>query len=787
MAVACPSGDTARPMQRAWMVTAVAAAVALLALATTAGGARSAASVACAPRAATPGYTASVQQAVASGRDLWGGRLLRAPGGPTYAAARRLIGPLTRGMQWQGRPLTSSGSYYVPLSFPFTSYGSTVFALHVADGSEIITRRIGGASLSFYVGSGSERYGSCSGRLRPARLAEGYLPVLQTLYTDANGVRYRQESFVGRAYGAYGARSVISFVRLVVDARDTKRGATVRVVPWRRLAHTAPDRLAVGKQTRLIVSDGAEFVDGVVRYRVPAGEQRTIYLEWLNAPSDARYVKATAATYDTARTAAVKFWQARLDTGATFDVPEAGVQNAERGILTQLIAFGWRYSIGNPYEELSYAESLDAAEVAAEYGYASVARSIIELSLDRMRLRPWRFTAFRAGHILATAATYYRLTHDRAFLRVETPALVGLVARVAARQVTTGAARGRLVPEPLSTDLEGHDVDSVSGQIEAVEGLLSLGRVWSSSGYPANGARARALALRIDAALRAAVARASVRLGDRSLFVPDQLTVPRQRPFDRITASRDGSYWNLVMPYAFASGWFPAHSRASRGILEYLLWHGARLLGVPRTYARTVYGDAPGSGLAQVYGLSSSRFLADNDQPDQIVLSLYGMLAAGMTANTFVSGEAVSVLPVNGALDRAMFMPPNSGSNASYLGTLREALLHERRDTAGAPAGLDLAFSTPRAWLADGQTIDVRDAPTSFGKVTYSLSRVHATIEGRLVLPSNARAHLRLRLPAGERLVRVLVGSTSVAADRAGTIDLGARHGVVEVRATIGS
>ena len=689
-------------------------------------------------------------------------------------------------MQWQGRPLTSSGSYYVPLSFPFTSYGSTVFALHVADGSEIVTRRVGGPSFSVYVGSGSERYGSCSARLRPAQLAEGYLPVLQTSYTDAKGVRYQQESFVGRAYGAYGARSVISFVRLVVDASGASSGATVRLAPWRRLTHSAPDRLALGGQTRLIVSDGAEFVDGVVRYRVPAGETQTIYLEWLNAPSDARYVHANAATYDTARATVVKFWQDRLDAGATFDVPEPAVQDAERGILTQLIAFGWRYSIGNPYEELSYAESLDAAEVAAEYGYASVAKSIIELSLQRMRLRPSRFTAFRGGHILTTAAAYYRLTRDRAFLRAETPALAGIVARIAARQRHTGPAKGRLVPEPLSTDLESHDVDSVPGQVEAVEGLLAIGRVWSSHGDPAQAARARTLAVSIDHALRPAVTRASVRLHDGSLFVPDQLTT-RQPPFKRLTDSRDGSYWNLVMPYAFASGWFPAHSSASRGVLRYLLGHGARILGVPRTYARTVYGDTPGAGLAQVYGLSVSRFLADNDEPDQLVLSLYGMLAAGMTAGTYVSGEAISVLPVKGAFDRSMFMPPNSGSNASYLETLRQLLIHERRGRLGAPAGLDLAFSTPRAWLTDGKEIDVRAAPTSFGKVTYSLVRTGTTIEGQLVLPAGAHCRLRLRLPAGQRLLRVVVGSTVVAADRAGTIDLGSRHGSVAVRATVGA
>ena len=168
-----------------------------------------------------------------------------------------------------------------------------------------------------------------------------------------------------------------------------------------------------------------------MRYRIPAARSRRSTSEWLNAPSDAHYVHATAPVYDTARAAVVGFWQKRLDGGAQFDVPETPVQAAERGILTQLISYGWRYSIGNDYEELSYAESLDAAEVAAEYGYPDVSKQIIEFSLERMRIRPWRFTAFRGAQILSAAATYYRLTRDRSFLRAETPALDGLVRRIA--------------------------------------------------------------------------------------------------------------------------------------------------------------------------------------------------------------------------------------------------------------------------------------------------------------------------------------------------------------------
>ena len=303
-------------------------------------------------------------------------------------------------------------------------------------------------------------------------------------------------------------------------------------------------------------------------------------------------------------------------------------------------------------------------------------------------------------------------------------------------------------------------------------------------GDDANADRAGRLSASIDAAARPALTRVSKRLRDGTLFVPDRLT--GQKAFGRITASRDGSYWNLMMPYAFSSGWFTPHTSASRGILRYLLQHGSRLLGVTRTYAGTVYGDDGGAGIAPVYGLGMARFFADNDQPDQLDLSLYGMLALGMAQGTYVSGEAVSLLPVGNAYDRSMFMPPNAGANASFLGTLREVLIHERRGPLGSPIGLDLAFSTPRAWLADGQTVEVRNAPTSFGNVSYSITRHGASVVAHLVLPRTEDVRLRLRLPVGEQLSHVLVGSSSVVPGAGGTIDLGARHGPLLVRASVG-
>ena len=114
--------------------------------------------------------------------------------------------------------------------------------------------------------------------------------------------------------------------------------------------------------------------------------------------------------------------------------------------------------------------------------------------------------------------------------------------------------------------------------------------------------------------------------------------------------------------------------------------------------------------------MNAARFMAAMDEPDQLVLSLYGQLAAGMTPNTFVAGEAASVAPLDGLRYRAMYLPPNSVSNDAFLETLRLMLVQE-------PAGgLRLAFATPRAWLAPGKRIAVAGAPTGFGPLSYSLA-----------------------------------------------------------------
>jgi hypothetical protein len=485
--------------------------------------------------------------------------------------------------------------------------------------------------------------------------------------------------------------------------------------------------------------------------------------------------------YADARRSVVDYWTRRLSEGTTFVVPERRVLDAERSLLVQNLTLTWRYSIGNAYEEFSFPESVDAAEVMTEYGYRSVARSMLRTSLTR---RATPYPNWKIGEKLLGSAMLYRLLEDRAYVEQATPVLRRYVA-VLGRQIRADP-RGLLQRERYSSDIP----DSVYGlhsQAVVWQGLRLMAGVWQQTGRAALARTCQLLAAHLERGLRSAVRASQRRLPDGSLFVPVRL-LDGEAPYDSLVEARAGSYWNLVMPYALASGLFAPGSTEARGVLRYLLTHGSRFLGLVRAGAYAIYGRPPFpvSGTDQVYGLNAARFLANNDRADLLVLSLYGHLGAAMTPDTFVAGEGATLAPLAGAAYRSMYLPPNVAANAAFLETLRLTLVHETARPNGAPDGLELAFATPRAWLGAGRRIAVQEAPTSFGPLSYELDARADAVHVSLTVPSRTRPRtlrLRVRLPRGERIATVqLDGKPFRAVDRATqTLDLSGRTGTLDL------
>jgi hypothetical protein len=251
-----------------------------------------------------------------------------------------------------------------------------------------------------------------------------------------------------------------------------------------------------------------------------------------------------------------------------------------------------------------------------------------------------------------------------------------------------------------------------------------------------------------------------------------------------ITATRIGSYWNLMINYVLGSRLFPAGSEESTWIPRYLETHGGLCMGMTRS-GGTAHGFWTGPD--RVNPLYGTRYVVDTlrrDDPERALVSFYGMLAQGLTRHTFVAGEGCTLAPVD---DRGRFFycPPNSAGNAHFLTMLRNLLVQDLDlDDDGEPETLRLLFGTSRRWLDDGKCIRVQRAPTAFGPVSVcaesrlASGQVLVTAE----LPSRnppRQILLRARVPEGWRVTAARAGGLDLPVDDRGTVDLSGRQGTV--------
>ena len=112
----------------------------------------------------------------------------------------------------------------------------------------------------------------------------------------------------------------------------------------------------------------------------------------------------------------------------------------------------------------------------------------------------------------------------------------------------------------------------------------------------------------------------------------------------------------------------------------------------------------------------------------------------------------LDLTPLPGEYHRAMYLPPNGAEQRHVPRDASAAARPRDRRFRGRPRGLELAYSTPRAWLAPGKRIAVR-AP----RRASARSRTRSGRRGRrqrvsIDVPQRAPLRslsLRLRLPRG--------------------------------------
>lgn len=720
-------------------------------------------------------YAKRINDALRADRDVLGEQLI-ARGGATYDGLKDVLHPL----------FFSTGDTYQQQGVHNLIFadngGQPPYIVPLADGSRIATPTYASAHrLEFFVGrNGREAYGSKLDRLDGPHLKGTYYPVLQTAYTDDDGQRWTQESFAGHVPGVPG---LVALVRLQLDPKRTPGVRTrLRV------------RLGDGQRGALRTS-GSPTWNRTGKAYLFTNPDDPVYLLWSPQGDLPTTATVNVGVYQTALKARLAYWDSALAQGCVFEVPEPLVMACQRNLLIQNLTMRWRYTLGPVvyHGDFYQPESSDAIDTLGLYGHTDAFRDGLTDLLPKIKGKGY-YTNWEYGEKLTHAARYFLLTHDAEFINRHTAEYRRLCQEFAAQMAKD--PHGLLEKQVHCGDIA--EVAYCPFHLTVCwRGMRDMAQVWALTGHTAESELAKNTAARLRAAVQKALDQSTTWLADGSFYVPSVL-LQKQAPFQPITKSRMGSYWNLVMPYAFASGFWEPESRELAGITKYMHEHGGLLLGLLRfNYYPVAIGSSqpkglPGyatSGFDNVYLPSYQRLLSDRDEADRLVLSFYGKLAHGQTRNTFVNGEGETVGEVPGEKYRSCYGTPSSANNTAFLLPLRLMLVRESfAPETGLPHGLYLADATPREWLKPGQKIVVRQAPTCFGPVSYTLAaassgrRVTATVE----VPSRdlvGALRLKLRLPGKPRLQRVTVnGESHTHFDSdAETIDLTGLTGTLKV------
>ena len=699
------------------------------------------------------------REMAASKVDVWGEAAIGHPDGPSYELFKDLLPPL--------RYVNTAFRHYpLVLSAP----QAAVKARWISNGSGINLRadkppmwRENGIPVSFHVGEQSELFGNKLARLRGPTYLEGYLPIVQVSYSHA-GSGYEQEAFapITEPFSLHGTVLSRFISRSETGTITARIGGTE---PLMRSGSTLRD----DKGRVWLAFDAAwTWNAGARELRCSLAKQALadllICTQPMEAPDTLRF------DYDAERAACAQAWRDLIARGTQFAVPEPIVQNAWRSHIVgnYMLAVGDRmnYSAGNAYDHLYEGECGDAVKALLMFGQTEDARRMVVplLQFDRQATR-----FHVAGHKLQLLARYYWITRDAEFVR-QTRSIWEQAVRLILDN--RSPEHGLLPKDNYAGDIN-EKVVSLNSNANCWRGLRDMALVMDEIGERADAELWHREAAAFRQHIIAAVQK-SERGDTDPPFIPLAL-LSDEPAHDPLTATRKGSYYDLMAPYVLGSEIFGVGSERETWMIEYLRQHGGLAMGMIRSMPHQgEFNQQPGVNV--LYGLRYMLTQLRRGDRQHALVGFYGHLAHGMTRDTFIGGEGSRFFHGD-EQGRSFYLPPNSASNAMFLTTLRYLLIQDWDLTGdGRPETLRLLDAIPPRWLADGSDIRIQRAPSAYGEVSFQVqSRLNqGTITVNIDAVSRPPEHTTLYLPEppGYRVTSLAIESRQLSRDESGCFAL---------------
>jgi len=694
---------------------------------------------------------------------------------------------------------TNSDSVVKSQPFPFMKYVVNVIGakvhpeeFHVTSSGELIvpyTADWKGLCVAALVGT--RRADSGSGQialaLPPAdgvtsRLVDGYLPAVENQWT-AGDLQIRQLAFAtcgGKFESATGREPLMAMVRytltnksalpreveLVLQFGEAHRELSVKTIPpaySHKLSFESPFiRQEDGAYVACLLTKDQKppfkplsghqpDPDGnrlSTKQTLAPGQSKTIDLAVPYFPlSDKAGRQLEALRLDDELGAFRKFWSRELNRNAEFVVPEKRIRDACRTCLANNLILTDRdpksgVLMPHPdplgYEAVWAGDGSVSIQAMDRMGYHKEAESMLDYFLARQGKDKPEGDVLSAdgffsgdvdlkwmnqdGFVLWAMTEHYKLTHDEPWLRRVAPQLVkGCDWIIRERARTKVMENGKkvkhygLLPKGRPSDLYIWDnwywTDTYSYM-----GLRGTADVLAAIGMRDQAARLAAEADDYKACLLDSVERSMNRKVNPPFVSPTPYLVgPPSVDFFNT------NWYSICSPiYMVEAGLLDAKGEKASAIGYWLERYGL-FSGMPAFMANSI-------DPYYVYNQSLSQLLRGENS--KFVWTLYSLSAYAMAQGTYATIEGQNLVTGFNGETWCVSRQPHMHSNSRYIDLVRIALLLEEGKT------LHLMAGTPRGWLADGQTIEVKHAPSYFGEVNFT-ARSHVA-EGKIAISIEA-------------------------------------------------
>ncbi|MGD0680860.1 MAG: hypothetical protein ABR990_02320 [Terracidiphilus sp.] len=457
----------------------------------------------------------------------------------------------------------------------------------------------------------------------------------------------------------------------------------------------------VSKPTKLDV--GPNAAEGVVTYSalLQPGEERVLDFKMPVVPTadPAEMTAIEQAAFDTTKAQVTAFWTGILDQGMQVSLPEQKpVDTFYTSLIYDLIA---RDHIGADYiqtvNKLHYHSFYlrDGADIAHSYdvtGYPEIARQVLEFFAKSQKpdgnflSQPQQYDGW--GEAIWGYSQHYRITHDKAFAERALPQIGRAVDWL---KRARAADPLHIMPESNVRDneyvpghLTGYNFLALSGLKLAIEMASETGHANLAQSWQAE----------YDDYHRAFFKVLEERARTNNGYIPPALD-----------GQKEGYDWGNLLAVVPEPTLNPHDSRVT-----------ATLKVTQDKYAEGIMTYANGEFLHHYLTIKNTMTEAIRGDQEQALHEFYALLLHTSSTN---AGFEYKIYPW-GSRNFEDNLSPHGWFAAEYRTLLRTMLVREDGNQ------LHLLSVVSPAWIGAGKQISVRQAPSNFGAVAFTLDQPSA-------------------------------------------------------------